>query len=396
MNVYRYSAKDRKGRRYTGIREAENEMQLVKALTEDGLYCYSIHNEDSAASVKHFIVPLKLLPPLCSQISSMLSAGVPQAEILKTACKTAPTREMKNLLAGLEEKIHKGQTLSEAMGSMGKCFPKLLIYMIQTGEASGTLDDILQKMSVYYGKEVEMEGKVQTAMIYPFILLLACIGASVFLLTTVLPQFAGMLEEYELPAITRFMMSAGEHLQQDWFLYCLWIPVFFLLCFLISALPWLRLRADWALLHTPVIAGLLKTIYTSRFASAFSVLYGGGNGILDCMDITGRVIGNLWMEKKMQEAVNGLEKGESLSAALKRQGIFHPVFLSMMAAAEESGELESVLQQAGVYYEKEAEQSAQRLVTLIEPCMILIMAGIVGTIVLSIMLPVFNMYSALL
>ena len=94
-------------------------------------------------------------------------------------------------------------------------------------------------------------------MIYPFILLLACIGASVFLLTTVLPQFAGMLEEYELPAITRFMMSAGEHLQQDWFLYCLWIPVFFLLCFLISALPWLRLRADWALLHTPVIAGLL-------------------------------------------------------------------------------------------------------------------------------------------
>ena len=114
------------------------------------------------------------------------------------------------------------------------------------------------------------------------------------------------------------------------------------------------------------------------------------------MDITGRVIGNLWMEKKMQEAVNGLEKGESLSAALKRQGIFHPVFLSMMAAAEESGELESVLQQAGVYYEKEAEQSAQRLVTLIEPCMILIMAGIVGTIVLSIMLPVFNMYSALL
>lgn len=396
MTIYRYRAKDRKGHRYKGIREAENETQLVKDLAKDGLYCYFLQNEDRIAFTRHVTVPLKLLPPLCSQISSMLSAGVAQAEILKTACKTAPTREMKTILARLEEKVHRGQTLSEAMESMGKCFPKLLIYMIQTGEASGTLDDILQKMSAYYAKEVEMEGKMRTAMIYPFILLLASIGASVFLLTTVLPQFAGMLEEYELPAITRFMMSAGEHLQQDWFLYCLWIPVIFLIISFMFAIPELRLVVDWLFLHIPVISGLLKTIYTSRFASAFSVLYGGGNGVLDCMDITGRVMGNLWVEKKMREAVNGLEKGESLSAALKRQKIFHPVFLSMMTAAEESGELESVLAQAGIYYEKEAEQSAQRLVTLLEPCMILVMAGIVGSIVLSIMLPVFNMYSALL
>ena len=205
-----------------------------------------------------------------------------------------------------------------------------------------------------------------------------------------------MLAEYELPAITRFMMAAGEHLQKDWILYCLWIPVVFLVFALLSAVPQLRLRVDGLFFHIPVIAGLLKTIYTSRFASAFSVLYGGGNGIIDCMAITGRVLGNTWVERKIQEAVNGLEKGESLSAALKRQRIFHPVFLSMVAAGEESGELESVLLQAGVYYGKAAEQSAQRLVTLIEPCMILVMAGIVGTIVLSIMLPVFNMYSALL
>ena len=242
MSLYRYRAKDRKGHKYKGIREGENEAQLVKSLAEDGLYCYFLQNEDRVVSMRHFTVPLKWLPPFCSQVSSMLSSGVPQSDILKTACKTAPTREMKALLARLEEKIHRGQTLSEAMGSMGKCFPKLLIYMIQTGEASGTLDDILQKMSVYYAKEVEMEGKVRTAMIYPFILLLASIGASVFLLTTVLPQFADILEEYELPAITRFMMAAGDHLQKDWILYCLWIPVVFLVFALLSAVPKLRLR----------------------------------------------------------------------------------------------------------------------------------------------------------
>ena len=165
MSLYRYRAKDRKGHKYKGIREGENEAQLVKSLAEDGLYCYFLQNEDRVVSMRHFTVPLKWLPPFCSQVSSMLSSGVPQSDILKTACKTAPTREMKALLARLEEKIHRGQTLSEAMGSMGKCFPKLLIYMIQTGEASGTLDDILQKMSVYYAKEVEMEGKVRTGTV---------------------------------------------------------------------------------------------------------------------------------------------------------------------------------------------------------------------------------------
>ena len=103
MSLYRYRAKDRKGHKYKGIREGENEAQLVKSLAEDGLYCYFLQNEDRVVSMRHFTVPLKWLPPFCSQVSSMLSSGVPQSDILKTACKTAPTREMKALLARLEE-----------------------------------------------------------------------------------------------------------------------------------------------------------------------------------------------------------------------------------------------------------------------------------------------------
>lgn len=193
MALYRYNARDRENRKYKGVKEAGSEAELVKALLEDGLYCCSLKNEERTASMKHFTVPLKLLPPLCSQVSSMLAAGVPQAEILKTACKTAANREMKALLGELEEKVHKGQTLFEAMESMHGCFPKLLVYMVQTGETSGTLDHILEKMSSYYEKEVERAGKVRTAMIYPCILFFASIGASAFLLTSVLPQFRVML-----------------------------------------------------------------------------------------------------------------------------------------------------------------------------------------------------------
>ena len=111
MALYRYNARDRENRKYKGVKEAGSEAELVKALLEDGLYCCSLKNEERTASMKHFTVPLKLLPPLCSQVSSMLAAGVPQAEILKTACKTAANRDMKALLGELEEKVHKGQTL---------------------------------------------------------------------------------------------------------------------------------------------------------------------------------------------------------------------------------------------------------------------------------------------
>lgn len=245
-------------------------------------------------------------------------------------------------------------------------------------------------------KKVEMAGKVRIAMIYPCILFFASIGASAFLLTSVLPQFRVMLAEYELPAITRFMMKAGAYLQDNWLLYVCFLPLLLLFMMALFAVPWLRLRRDQMILYIPVISGLMKTIYTSRFASAFSVLYGSGTGILECMDITGHVMGNTWIEKKLIEAAVGLQKGESLSQALSRQRIFHPVFLSMVAAAEESGHLEAVLKQAGIYYEKAAEQSAVRMVTLLEPCMILIMAAVVGSIVLSIMLPVFSMYTAML
>lgn len=169
MALYRYNARDRENRKYKGVKEAGSEAELVKALLEDGLYCCSLKNEERTASMKHFTVPLKLLPPLCSQVSSMLAAGVPQAEILKTACKTAANREMKALLGELEEKVHKGQTLFEAMESMHGCFPKLLVYMVQTGETSGTLDHILEKMSSYYEKEVEMAGKVRTETVSSFV-----------------------------------------------------------------------------------------------------------------------------------------------------------------------------------------------------------------------------------
>jgi len=196
MALYRYNARDRENRKYKGVKEAGSEAELVKALLEDGLYCCSLKNEERTASMKHFTVPLKLLPPLCSQVSSMLAAGVPQAEILKTACKTAANREMKALLGELEEKVHKGQTLFEAMESMHGCFPKLLVYMVQTGETSGTLDHILEKMSSYYEKR-SRNGRKGTdsddLSLYPFLCIHRSVRLSAYIGSSTVQSYAGRI-----------------------------------------------------------------------------------------------------------------------------------------------------------------------------------------------------------
>ena len=326
----------------------------------------------------------------------MLTAGVSLSRALEVSAGSARDKTLKAALAGLRESIHKGRTLSEAMEEMKGVFPNLLIYMTRTGESSGRLDELLHKMAEYYGREEELNGKVRAAMTYPVILFSITVMAAVFMLTMVLPQFASMLQEQELPWITRMMMRLSFSLRSHGFLYIMLILILMALFKGILKCPSVRLQADRAVLYTPIIGKLLRTVYTSRFASAFAVLYGSGIGILDAMHTVGRVMGNSYVEKGLAQAAERLKGGVMLSQALEEQDLFQPVLISMVAAGEESGALDMVLEDAGSFYEKEAARAVNQMIALLEPAMILILALVVGSVVMAIMMPVFNMYSSML
>jgi type IV pilus assembly protein PilC len=326
----------------------------------------------------------------------MMAAGVPLGDILTVSIRAEGDKGMKKVLLRIRKAVYEGSTLSEAMEATEGIFPNLLVYMIQTGEASGRLDEILDRLAAYYSREEELAGKVRAAMTYPLILLFVTICCSIFLLTAVLPQFAAMLQGARLPALTRFMLGAGEQLRLHGGLYAAAMLILILFILSASAVTGVRLRIGRALLHIPFAGKLLKIIYTSRFASSFSVLYGSGTGILEALDIAGRVIGNEHIRLEIREACFCMEQGQSLSKALGRLEMFPPVFLSMTAAAEESGDLERIMEQTGRYYEKEAERAMNQMIALLEPAMILVMAGMVGSIVLAVMLPMFQMYSSIL
>lgn len=391
MPRYRYTAKGMNGRVCKGSMEASDPADLTERLKQRELYCFRWREIEESRSSGLSPLKIRMLPPLCRQFSSMMAAGVPLGDI-----RAEGDKGMKKVLLRIRKAVYEGSTLSEAMEATEGIFPNLLVYMIQTGEASGRLDEILDRLAAYYSREEELAGKVRAAMTYPLILLFVTICCSIFLLTAVLPQFAAMLQGARLPALTRFMLGAGEQLRLHGGLYAAAMLILILFILSASAVTGVRLRIGRALLHIPFAGKLLKIIYTSRFASSFSVLYGSGTGILEALDIAGRVIGNEHIRLEIREACFCMEQGQSLSKALGRLEMFPPVFLSMTAAAEESGDLERIMEQTGRYYEKEAERAMNQMIALLEPAMILVMAGMVGSIVLAVMLPMFQMYSSIL
>ena len=396
MPRYRYTAKGMNGRVCKGSMEASDPADLTERLKQRELYCFRWREIEESRSSGLSPLKIRMLPPLCRQFSSMMAAGVPLGDILTVSIRAEGDKGMKKVLLRIRKAVYEGSTLSEAMEATEGIFPNLLVYMIQTGEASGRLDEILDRLAAYYSREEELAGKVRAAMTYPLILLFVTICCSIFLLTAVLPQFAAMLQGARLPALTRFMLGAGEQLRLHGGLYAAAMLILILFILSASAVTGVRLRIGRALLHIPFAGKLLKIIYTSRFASSFSVLYGSGSGILEALDIAGRVIGNEHIRLEIREACFCMEQGQSLSKALGRLEMFPPVFLSMTAAAEESGDLERIMEQTGRYYEKEAERAMNQMIALLEPAMILVMAGMVGSIVLAVMLPMFQMYSSIL
>ena len=220
--------------------------------------------------------------------------------------------------------------------------------------------------------------------------------STAFMLTTVLPKFADLLSGAELPAFTLFLLRVSALLENHGLHILLALLGIWGLAAWILMIPAVRLEKDRLLLELPVAGRLLKTVYTAQFASAFSVLYASGISILESLDAAAAVMGNSYIRACLAQVGNDLRKGEMLSQSLERRNIFLPVFVSVTAAGEESGALEQILAEAGNDYEEESARALEQMVALLEPCVMIVMALVVGSIVIAVMMPIYTMYSHML
>ena len=341
-------------------------------------------------------IKLKDISLFCKQMSVMLESGIPLNNAVDILEQQATSKNLKSSLKIVSKSLKEGSQLSKAMLDQEGMFPNLLIRMVQAGEKTGKLDEVLEKMSEHYTKELKTSRQIQGAMIYPAVLAFLAVAAVLALLYVVIPSFSGIFEQsgMAMPLPTRIVLAASNFVRSSWYILfgVTGILVFLFLRYRSTEAG--RYQLDRLKLWLPVIKGPMQKIVTARFASTLAILTSAGIPLVEAIESAAATTNNAVVIEKMKIANEGLQKGERLTGMITSTGLFPPMMLSMVKIGEESGSLESMLVKTSDYYEEELETAIKQLLSLLEPAMIIVMGVIIGGIVASVMLPMFELAHA--
>ena len=341
-------------------------------------------------------IKLKDISLFCKQMSVMLNSGIPLNNAVDILEQQATSKNLKSSLKIVSKSLKEGSQLSKAMLDQEGMFPDLLIRMVQAGEKTGKLDEVLEKMSEHYTKELKTSRQIQGAMIYPAVLAFLAVAAVLALLYVVIPSFSGIFEQsgMAMPLPTRIVLAASNFVRSSWYILfgVTGILVFLFLRYRSTEAG--RYQLDRLKLNLPVIKGPMQKIVTARFASTLAILTSAGIPLVEAIESAAATTNNAVVIEKMKIANEGLQKGERLTGMITSTGLFPPMMLSMVKIGEESGSLESMLVKTSDYYEEELETAIKQLLSLLEPAMIIVMGVIIGGIVASVMLPMFELAHA--
>lgn len=341
-------------------------------------------------------IKLKDISLFCKQMSVMLESGIPLNNAVDILEQQATSKNLKSSLKIVSKSLKEGSQLSKAMLDQDGMFPDLLIRMVQAGEKTGKLDEVLEKMSEHYNKELKTSRQIRGAMIYPAVLAFLAVAAVLALLYIVIPSFSGIFEQsgMDMPLPTRIVLAASNFVRSYWYILfgVTGILVFLFLRYRSTEAG--RYQLDRLKLWLPVIKGPMQKIVTARFASTLAILTSAGIPLVEAIESAAATTNNAVVIEKMKIANEGLQKGERLTGMITSTGLFPPMMLSMVKIGEESGSLESMLIKTSDYYEEELETAIKQLLSLLEPAMIIVMGVIIGGIVASVMLPMFELAHA--
>jgi len=329
----------------------------------------------------------------CKQMHTMLFAGMPLLSALEVLENQSENKTLKATVKDMSMQVQKGEVLSTTMKRHPKVFPPLLTGMVESGELTGNLDNVLERMSTHYTKENRINSKIKGAMVYPAILSVLAVSVVIFMLAVIMPTFVGMFEGsgVPLPAPTRFLMGLSDAIRDYWYVFIAVIAgIVFLIRRITKTVEGKRFF-DKLKLSMPLIKGPIAQIATSRFTRTLSTLLASGIPIIQALESSSRVTNNRVVIDGIDQVTEDIKKGASLSVLLKKVGVFPPMMISMVGIGEESGSLEGMLERAADYYDEELEAAIQKLVSMIEPLMIVVMGVVIGFIVISMMLPMFDM-----
>ena len=404
MPQYAYTAMDSKGKEQKGRINAESEAAAVSELKQKGMFPTSVKAVVSAKKAKKaggsgfnmalgpMVIKRKELTVLTRQLAILLSAGLPLIRSLRTLEKQAANPAVRVVLSRTADTVEGGATFAEALSQNPKSFDKLYLNMVRAGEASGAMEIILDRLAGFMEKAARIAGKVKSAMIYPIVILSISILAVVGLMIFIVPNFSKIFRDLlgpsePLPGITELLIATSETMMTRWYYYIggvFGIVIFFVILVKIPAGKW---AMDWVKYKMPLFGPIVSKTAVSRFARTLGTLMSSGVPVLNALAIVKETSGNEVVATAIQKVHDAVKEGEGIAAPLSKTQVFEEMVVSMVEVGEETGKLPDMLTKIADTYEEEVDNSVSALTSLIEPLMIVGLAGIVGTIVLALFAP---------
>lgn len=398
MARFKYTGRDRTRKR-SGTISATSKREALEKLREEGIRTTEIMEVKESFLTKEitFGNPVKLqhLVIYLRQFATLLKAGVSVVDSTKILAAQTESKALEKALLDIEQELREGNPLSQAAAKHNKIFSPMYINMIKAGEAGGNMDETLERLAEHFEKQHNTRKKIVAALSYPAVIGALAIIVVIFLLVVVVPTFVEMFEDFggELPGITKFVLNASEFMQSFWWLLLLLAISFSSLIIVLKNNNETKYYLDYALLRIPIFGKLLQKGVIARLTRTLSSLFASSVPILQALSIVEKVVENEVMARVIKESRDSLEKGQSLTGPMRRHWAFPPLVTQMIAIGEETGSLDAMLSKVADFYEKEVEHSTDQLKSLIEPIMIILLAGLVGTIVTAIMIPMFEIFN---
>lgn len=398
---YNYKALNADGSVVQGTIDVEDMNEALSMLRKRGQRPINVIKKEEKSKDITFgsgKLSLKELILFSRQSATMLNAGMSLNRCLDVLVKQSDSKKLKNLLYEIATSIQKGETLTGALEKQKKFFPELFRKTIAAGEITGQLPEVFEKMAVHYEKEQKIRRKIKAAMMYPIILSIIAVVSITILLVGVMPKFIEMFAStgVEFPKLTLAVIAMSKFITKNGIFLLVGIVIAVFVIRRIFAQKTVRLKWDWFKIKKLwLMKGPITKIVTARFTRTLSTLISSGIAIIPSIMTAAETTENTFVNKAMDEAIIGIEKGMSLTSQFGATNIFPPMMLSMIGIGEESGNLENMLEKTADYYDEEMEVALQQLVSMLEPLMIVLMAGIIGTIVIAMYLPMFESFKTL-
>jgi type IV pilus assembly protein PilC len=397
MPNYSWKGRTRAGRVQEGVLVAESKEAAIATLRKQQIIVTAVTEKG-----KEFALPKlgggisnKEIAVFTRQFSVMIDAGLPLVQCLEILGSQQENRTLQKVLFQVRQDVESGSTLADALRKHPKAFDDLYCNMVAAGEAGGILDTILQRLAQYIEKIVKLRAAIRSAMVYPTAVILIAVGVVWVILWKVIPTFATLFEGLgaSLPLPTRITIALSRFIGAWWWMIIGSVVLTIVMLMRYHKTPAGRRQIDGALLKIPVLGGVLRKIAVARFCRTLGTLVSSGVPILEALEITARTSGNAIVEDAIMATRKSVEEGKTIAEPLKSSTVFPPMVVQMVAVGEQTGALETMLNKIADFYEDEVDEATANLLALLEPVMICFLGIVIGGIVISMYLPMFDLIS---